>query len=53
MDLTASIEKQPTLEEVQALFEHWRRSCDKRRPIPRLVVGGGLFVASCASTTPS
>ena len=34
MDLTACSEKRPTLEEVQAQFEQWRRSRGKRRPIP-------------------
>ena len=34
MELITSSEKQPSLEEVQAQFEQWRRSRDKRRAIP-------------------
>ena len=34
MDLTASSDNQPTLEEVQARFEQWHSSRGKGRPIP-------------------
>ena len=34
MDLTACSDNRPSLGEVQAQFEQWRRSRGKRRPIP-------------------
>ena len=34
MDLTAPSGQQSSLEQVQAQFEQWRRSRDKRRAIP-------------------
>ena len=34
MDMTACSDIRPSLEEVQAQFEQWRRSRGKRRPIP-------------------